>query len=422
MMNPNQAGDTAFLQALFREYYEHGYHKPYMPPKLERREFGYMTFTQRTMVRHLSYRSFEQLRDTLRTAAPAHVYRSAAIYNYPEAPMEEKGWIGAELIFDIDADHLDIPCKSEHDFSLCMSCGSRAVSRPCAKCGSGQVSDIKWVCDRCLDAAKVEMLKLLEIVQSDFGIKTDSLVVSFSGNRGYHLAVHDERVLGLDRDARQEIVEYVAGSNIDLVFHGLGPGGGRVESTPDYTEGGWRGRIARESYGLILRLSKGDTRLADTLSEKLGTKLVEGLKSLEPFWHEKPRWDLIPGSGARRQALVTVLVETALEMSRAHVDTVVTTDVHRLLRLADTLNGKTGLKASIVDPNALEVFDPLTECLVLPDRPYTEIHVKYAPRFRLGGEYYGPFQDEDVSLPSNIAAYLICRGVATLSRNRPTGV
>jgi len=29
--------------------------------------------------------------------------------------MENKGWIGADLIFDIDADHIETRCKTEHD-------------------------------------------------------------------------------------------------------------------------------------------------------------------------------------------------------------------------------------------------------------------------------------------------------------------
>jgi len=419
-MSPHQTGDTIFIQSLFREYYEKEYRSPYMPPMLEKREFGYMTFTQRAMVRHLSFKSFEQLRDALRTAAPAHVYRSAAVYDYPEAPMEEKGWLGAELIFDIDADHLQTSCKEEHDFRLCVSCRSRVSSNTCDKCGSQQVSDIKWVCDRCLQSAKMEMLKLLEFIQSDFGVREDRLVISFSGNRGYHLAIYDDRVLGLSRDARQEIVEYVTGSAFDPILTGMGLEKDVYNGASDYTGSGWRGRIARESYSLISRLSN-DTALAEALSKRLGPKMVDKLRSLEPFWHERPRWDLIPASGAKKHAVISALLEAALDISRAHVDTVVTTDVHRLLRLADTLNGKTGLKASTVDLNLLEDFDPLKECAVLPDKPITIVRVGYAPKFRLGDEYYGPFQDEEVALPAKVSAYLICRGVATLQKSRQKG-
>ncbi|MEM3123521.1 MAG: DNA primase small subunit domain-containing protein [Nitrososphaerota archaeon] len=408
--------DAAYVQSIFREYYQTHYLKPYLPPMLERREFGYMLLGQRTMNRHLSYRSFDQLREALQNNAPAHVYRSAAIYRYPEAPMEEKGWMGSELIFDIDADHIETPCKGSHDFSLCTSCWSKASSRICEKCGSSAIQDIKWVCDTCLSTAKMEMLKLLEFMESDFGIPLDKMTLSFSGNRGYHLSIGVEEVMGLGRDARQEIVDYVTGSHLVPELLGLGAGDG--DGSAEYSETGWRGRIARESYVLISRLVAGDPAIHSELSAKLGPKAVDTLKSVAPLWHEKPKWNLLGGTKIRRQAVMMALVDMAIRQAGAHVDSVVTTDIHRLLRLSDTLNGKTGLRASVVDPELLEDFDPLKESLFISSRKPTRVRVIYAPEFRLGSGWYGPFQDEEVLLPAHVATYLICRGVATMAKER----
>ena len=45
--------------------------------------------------------------DYLRTMAPAHAFFSTAYYDDPAAPtMGAKGWAGADLIFDLDADHM----------------------------------------------------------------------------------------------------------------------------------------------------------------------------------------------------------------------------------------------------------------------------------------------------------------------------
>ena len=409
--------EVAYVQSLFRAYYQKGYSNPYIPPRMERREYGYMLFGQRTMVRHLSLKDPSQLLDLLKNVAPAHVYRSAAIYHYPSAPMEEKGWIGADLIFDIDADHLETPCKASHDFRLCTSCGLRVSSDRCSGCGSDQLEDVKWVCDICLEGSRAELVKLLEFMEVDLGIRRESMVVSFSGNRGYHLAVYDERFLGLGREERQEIVEYLTGANMDPSLHGLEAGLEPGEG-PDYSDHGWRGRIARQSYTILSRLARGDEKTVKALEGLLGHRIVQSLKTSEDFWRERPRWDLLGGRAETRAKALKALVALSVESEKTHIDTVVTTDIHRLLRMADTLNGKTGLRASTIPVERVEEYDPLREAVAIPAHPETRIRIAYAPRFRLGEEEYGPYSDEEAKLPAFAASYLICRGVARLAERR----
>ena len=48
------------------------------------------------------------MRDFLKKNVPSHVYHSAAYYEIPGAPtMAKKNWLGADLVFDLDADHLE---------------------------------------------------------------------------------------------------------------------------------------------------------------------------------------------------------------------------------------------------------------------------------------------------------------------------
>ncbi|MCS6769185.1 MAG: hypothetical protein NZ570_01955, partial [Candidatus Caldarchaeum sp.] len=202
------AAEAQFVQRLFRNYYEKRYTDPYRPQNIDRREFGYTPFDRKIMVRHLSFRAFEELRKTLAREAPLHVYRSAALYQYPQAPMEEKGWMGAELIFDIDADHLETSCKKTHDYFLCSSCHAvySEKNTRCTVCNN-PLTEVNTVCGVCLGKAKKEMTKLLSFLVEDLGLDKSSMTLSFSGNRGYHLAVSSEEVMNLDRSARQEIVE-----------------------------------------------------------------------------------------------------------------------------------------------------------------------------------------------------------------------
>ena len=105
----------------------------YEPSHIEQREFGIIKNkpTKKNpkppMWRHLSFQNIEKLRAFLIEHRPLHVYYSAAKYEKPYArpsfdkgiPVsvrEAKGYIEADLIFDIDNDHLAPPTIAEAAF------------------------------------------------------------------------------------------------------------------------------------------------------------------------------------------------------------------------------------------------------------------------------------------------------------------
>ncbi len=98
---------VAYLRERFREYYEEHAEEIEAPPGFEEREFGFLSFEGKTMFRHIAFTSPGEMREYLKTNAPAHAYYSSAYYRAPEAEMEKKGWLGADLVFDIDADHIE---------------------------------------------------------------------------------------------------------------------------------------------------------------------------------------------------------------------------------------------------------------------------------------------------------------------------
>ncbi len=100
-----------FLVSKFREYYIQASLEA--PPGLASREWGFLFFDDSGMRRHKSFFSRGELVDYVRAMVPRHVYHSAAYYQRPGAPtMKEKIWQGADLIFDLDADHLRNAPKS----------------------------------------------------------------------------------------------------------------------------------------------------------------------------------------------------------------------------------------------------------------------------------------------------------------------
>lgn len=110
-----------FIQDKFVEYYANNIVHP--PSSIEHREFGFLLFKERMMVRHREFENVDPLTSFLQATAPSDAYYSSAYYERPEAEMDEKGWLGADLIFDIDADHIPTPCGKIHDTWTCTNCG-----------------------------------------------------------------------------------------------------------------------------------------------------------------------------------------------------------------------------------------------------------------------------------------------------------
>ncbi len=86
------------------------------PHQFQNREFAFFWFDREGAFRHTSFETFDELAQFMAKEGPAHTFYSAAYYDTPDAPqMPLKGWLGADLIFDIDADHYDLPCQQRHD-------------------------------------------------------------------------------------------------------------------------------------------------------------------------------------------------------------------------------------------------------------------------------------------------------------------
>src|SRR5437899_10359407 len=107
--------------------------------------------------------------------------------------MEEKGWKGADLVFDIDADHLDTPCKPSHDSWKCKGCGTvgkGGAPKICPKCKNDRMDERTWLCEQCLQQAKEERKNLLEMLYSDLGVELSNLRIFFPDHQEYHVLLY----------------------------------------------------------------------------------------------------------------------------------------------------------------------------------------------------------------------------------------
>jgi len=393
-----------FVKTMFRRFYEAETKLLEAPTEILRREFGFLAFEGKTMIRHLSFNNEDQLRSAMVENTPAHVYYSSAYYRNPEAEMDKKGWLGADLVFDIDADHIDTPCKEDHDSWICKSCGLEERGRApqaCPQCGKSSFEEETWLCDRCLEAAKFEAQKLIDILIQDFGFTPLELEVNFTGNRGYHVHVKAPIVRKLDQISRREIVDYITGTGLKAEFHGFSRirGGASTMADP-----GWRGRTARAVYDYLSEADESTIQGLKLSSQALRNILEEKGEILKVLREEHPSRVLKYLDLKSLQALV----EASIKKQASAIDTVVTTDLHRLIRLPNTLHGKTGFMAQRVSLDGLEDYDPLTRAIAFKGDP-VKVMVKRAPRFRICDEVLGPFKDEQVVLPVAGAVFLLCR-------------
>jgi DNA primase small subunit len=395
----------AFVQQAFREHYTRDFSFSESLPMIEKREFGFVLF-EGWMLRHKSFSTKDELASFLRSSVPRDAYFSCAYYEEPEVEMDKKGWLGADLIFDIDADHISTPCDKVHDQWTCMCCGFTGkgiVPENCPVCSAEKFDDSTWPCEVCLDSAKSETIKLLDMLTKDFGFSEKELRVFYSGHRGFHVHIESEAVKSLDTIARKEIVDYVCGLGLDSASFGSNE---RGTVTLDLNDVGWQGRIARGMASLInedFKTSEG-TGLKKNVVEALMRNKYAILKDLR----ESKPLEKVKGVGPETWKKIMDYVS---KWQSANIDTVVTTDIHRLIRLGGTLHGKTGLIKAEFAPSEIEEFDPFRSAIAFKDGAAT-VFVSNAPEFRLGDQVFGPFKNRKVELPKAAALLLICKNRA----------
>jgi len=402
MQNNNE-----YVKRKFEEYYRENFERVKPPPEMEKREYGFLLFEGSVMVRHRAFKNAGDLRTFIRSKVPAHAYSSTAYYLEPEEEMENKKWQGADLTFDVDADHIPTPCKHVHDLWKCEGCNTQGKGPPpakCPKCNGERIDEETWLCEICLEKAKEEVIKLLDFLVEDFGFLRRDIAVCFSGHRGYHVHVRADEAKGLDSDERKEIVDYVLGQGFVPELHPdlLGA----EESSARFSVPGWTKRAARSLYEILNEISEEE--LANwNINRKVAKIIAANREELALGWMGEKTWRLPRGVGQRTWRM---LLQKAVERAAVKVDTVVTTDIHRLIRIPETLNGKTGFRASEV--NNIESFDPFRDALAFKGEE--TVYVREAPQFRIGDETLGPYVDKTVTLPTTAAVLLISKGKASL--------
>ena len=355
--------NSRFIFKLFRRYYRS--FKPDMPDRFTKKEYGFIPFGK-TMQRHIAFATQDELKTYMMSKVPAHSYYSTAYYRHPAKPvMEEKEWMGAELIFDLDADHL--AGAEEMTYSQMMV------------------------------QIRREMISLVDdFLLSDLGFSEKQVNICFSGGRGYHAHIRAPDILTLGTNERRELVDYVSfmGLDLDKVFPiqsdavGVASAGNGLTRTnvrtyrliPSASEGGWKHKM-REALMLVCRnIIEEDPKRIKAIypSVKASAQTLESLKPrLRQNWDMMfQRNSMIGLTTPEQEILMKALNDVAPNLS-SEVDKPVTPDIKRLIRLPGSLHGKTGLRVTPITRDELTDYDPLQSAV--PD-VYTSDPVKVTMR------------------------------------------
>lgn len=391
--------NSRFMLKAFKRYYRGD--GPIVPDRFARREFGFMFFDRNYVQRHLAFDTPEELRGYVRGNVPAHCYYSTSYYRKPDAPtMDDKEWLGAELIFDLDADHLE---------------GAKEMTYA-----------------QMLRQIRGEMMNLVDsFLLGDLGFSEDQVHITFSGGRGYHAHVRTPDVMELGTHERRELVDYITGSglNIDWVFPynrvatsqvstgaGVRTNVAKDRLIPGPDSGGWRLRM-REGLADVVEVfcsgdAKGIKREFPSIKgsdNKTIAKAQEELRRSGDRMFEKSTMAML--STPVQNMLVKVMAEDMAPRMSGEVDEPVTSDIKRLIRLPGTVHGKSGLRVTPITRDELTDFDPLE--MAVPE-VYTDDPVKVTMRrpadLEMRGERFS--LEGETEVPEFAAVFLVGRRMA----------
>ena len=396
-----------------RKRFQHYYSTQHLslPLRFGRREWAFVFWEKDYMVRHTAFRRANELNTYVTGAAPRHVYYSSAYYRDPaNRSMKEKEWLGADLIFDLDADHLK--------------------------------EAVHLTFPEMLKKVKKEYIKLLDFITEDFGFGEDQLEMVFSGGRGYHLHVHSTQVFELGSEGRREIVDYITGKGLDTssflrevpykkidrgkypadiksmkvlereygwkrrIYNGILDFVGKLESIPEH----------RERVNYLTKKRGIGKKSAETILKRLfsGAKGSRGADLL--------REGKVDFFGDKRTAekFFSLAFEHAVAISKAETDEPVTGDVHRLIRTPGSLHGKSGLRVThLASREELDDFDPFSDTVVFPEEPVEVVALRKLT-FGLKGEAFSLNEDESLELPEYAAVFALGMGFAEIGGKKGT--
>ncbi|MDD5163911.1 MAG: DNA primase small subunit domain-containing protein [Candidatus ainarchaeum sp.] len=398
-----------FLKKHFSGFYKANFVED--PPEPGQREFGIGEFGRKITQRHLSFSSLSEFNSFLQKETPFFVSYSTALYNQPSArPMEAKGFLEGDIVYEFDADDIKTPCKQIHDSWACPKCNAKGKGaiELCTECGT-PVKVEQWFCEECLGEAKKQIFELKEFLEEDFSF-TEGISINFSGSAGFHLHLRGKNIRQLPQAARIELLDFLTGTNLDLEAIGFLESGKALEC-PKQGAFGWPKKIMLGLKELIENAPSDKIAAIAGVRDSNAKKFLEKKqKILEGF--EKGM--LFPFPTKKSREFWLALVKFVVEQKRLDIDRQTSIDLNKIIRVPNTIHGGTGFVAKKISWEELKKFNAFNDALAFSEEGTAKVLINKAPRFNIGGKFFGPFQNSEAELPLNAAVFLVAKQAARL--------
>jgi len=338
------------LSDLVKHYYSSA---PLALSDFPRREFAFQMWDQPgPNLRNRSFTSIDTLRTSLTILTPKAVYASNALYLDPANPDKKKKDLKAvDLAFDLDFTDLTEERKQD-----------------------GFWENIEEI-------AKDTILLIEEVLPS-LGIPQESLLISFSGGKGFHVRVCDNKYHSLTKNQRRQIQEYVKGKDLIPRFTFGFSRKGRQQRKVSWSkkEYGWQGHVSNACEEYFSNIINNDMPTAmafvkvnwpyhesgkeqgkkkrctdGTVSEivqiiKNNSDIAKG-GNIQSLFSKKTQFNYVRDS----------IVQWAKSKYAVEIDLSVTQDMRRILRVPGSLHCKTGIPCMAVSLEDLKDIERIKE-------------------------------------------------------------
>ena len=353
---------TDWVLNLIREYYKT---QLIDVPKMEQREWGMGYLSKAPVNRHLSFKSPEELRTYLVRRPPLHLYHSITYWKFPEAPiMRDKEWLGADILFEIDAPDVLGKKVAEHK-----------------------------TLDEIISLVLPSVTRLTELIQEEFGVAERDIKGWYSGHRGFHIVIRDKELIEIKEGGRRTLASYL---RLDTI------------------------NSARECKKLLRRtpLTAGTKRMLSPLKEiiispetwQITPQLKKVLQANKSKLLNTLNKGFIP-IGLLRSKEIEEIITLAQKQAAISIDYKVAVDIHRLSRTPNSIHGETGLVAVKIPFNKLQDFKLKQAWMpgIEKKEPQAITALENAT-INIGGETYKLQKGEKQLLPLPEALYAILCG------------
>jgi len=383
------------ISAYFKKFYST--HQVSVP-NVGQREFGF-GFDKKINYRHRAFSNGREFQEFLVNEGPLFASYSVALFEFPWAqPMPKKSLLSADLVFDIDS-------KPEQGGDGKADGGSEEGAD-----GVQNKSHNKFFCHACVERSKKVTQSLLDnFLFPDFGFSQNDVQIVFSGSKGFHVHVRSPAVAQLSGNARRLLVDYITGRSLSLesiVKEKLIGERVKVLQGPTSKESGWPGHFYNYVVNTIRNGSVEEIR-ALGLTLKRSQYIVENKQKILELL-AVGNWDVF-------HTAIPALEETfdkVVSQRSVEIDSPVTFDIHRLIRVPGTLHGDTALVAKPLTYNELEKFNPTRDAIGF-GQTQVSVEVKEAGAVEFAGQNF-EFHEGKTALPLGLALLLACKGKGQL--------